>query len=293
MLFAPDGQMLVEDDVSCKQKTSIKLIVDLSGNHLLEVRPLDEAVAGHYQVQIKEMRTATEQDINCFAAEKTLAEGMQLYKERTVESLQKAIAKFQEAFSLWHTVGNLIEEARSLNNIGAVYNALGEKQQALEYYNQALPLWRSVGDYPGLAATLNNIGKVHNALGEKQLALEYYNQALPLWKSVEDAAGFGVTLTNIGSVYSDLGEKQQALEYYNQALPLRHSVGDFIGEAVTLNNIGSVYCHLGVAEKVIKKQFQGLTSYSSMNRDSFMLSISSQKIIFNYIRMEKRSIFEK
>ncbi|WP_323808775.1 hypothetical protein [Nostoc sphaeroides] len=53
------------------------------------------------------------------------------------------------------------------------------------------------------------------------------------------------------------------------------------------------FSYVGVAEKVIKKQFQGLTSYSSMNRDSFMLSISSQKIIFNYIRMGKRSIFEK
>ncbi|GAB1537405.1 hypothetical protein NUACC21_00450 [Scytonema sp. NUACC21] len=161
VLFAPDGQMIVQDDVASKQKTSIKLIVDLSGNHLLEVRPLDEAVTGYYQVQIKEMRTATEQDINRFAAEETLAEGMQLYKERTVESLQKAIAKFQEARSLWHTVGNVIEEARSLNNIGAVYNALGEKQQALKYYNQALPLWRTAENYPGLAATLNNIGKVH------------------------------------------------------------------------------------------------------------------------------------
>lgn len=176
---------------------------------MLEVRPLDKAVAGHYQVHIKEMRTATEQDINRFAAEETLAEGMQLYKERTIESLQKAIAKFQEALSLWHTIGNLIESARSLNNIGAVYNTLGEKQQALEYYNQALPLWRTVGDYPGLAATLNNIGKVHNALGEKQLALEYYNLALPLWKSVEDAGGEALTLNNIGSVYSDLGKRQQ------------------------------------------------------------------------------------
>ena len=34
----------------------------------------------------------------------------------------------------------------TLNNIGAVYDDLGEKQKALDYYNQALPLRRAVGD---------------------------------------------------------------------------------------------------------------------------------------------------
>ena len=37
-------------------------------------------------------------------------------------------------------------EATTLNNIGGVYSALGEKQRALEHYEQALPLRRQVGD---------------------------------------------------------------------------------------------------------------------------------------------------
>ncbi|HBB33177.1 MAG TPA: hypothetical protein DC064_15605, partial [Cyanobacteria bacterium UBA9273] len=51
-------------------------------------------------------------------------------------------------------------EATTLNNIGLVYNSLGEKQQALDYYNQALPLFQAVGDRGGEATTLNNIGNV-------------------------------------------------------------------------------------------------------------------------------------
>ena len=38
--------------------------------------------------------------------------------------------------------GDLAGEATTLNNIGGVYDALGEKRKALDYYAQALPLYR-------------------------------------------------------------------------------------------------------------------------------------------------------
>ena len=43
-------------------------------------------------------------------------------------------------------MGDKAGEAVTLNNIGVVYNALGEKQKALDFYNQALLLRRTVGD---------------------------------------------------------------------------------------------------------------------------------------------------
>jgi Flp pilus assembly protein TadD len=55
-------------------------------------------------------------------------------------------------------VGDKGGEATTLNNLGSVYDDLGEKAKALEYYEQALPLRRQVGDKGGEAATLNNLG---------------------------------------------------------------------------------------------------------------------------------------
>ncbi|MEI2423290.1 tetratricopeptide repeat protein, partial [Arthrospira platensis SPKY2] len=49
-------------------------------------------------------------------------------------------------------------EATTLNNIGAVYRAIGQPQQALTYLQQALPIWREVSDRSEEANTLNNIG---------------------------------------------------------------------------------------------------------------------------------------
>jgi CHAT domain-containing protein/tetratricopeptide (TPR) repeat protein len=226
------------------------------------------------------------------SAEAILDEGVRLYQQQTLESLQQAIAKFQEALQLFRTNKDLAGEAKTLNNIGFAYDALGEKQKALKYYEEALPLRRATGDLNGEANTLNNIGFIYSDLGEKRKALEYYEKALSLrraannlleeantlnniggiydaiWEkekaleyfrkalslhqSIKNSAGEANVLNNIGFVYAVLGEKNQALEYYEKALPLSRAAGDFTGAAYILNNIGLVYHALGQKEKALE-----------------------------------------
>ncbi|MCE2699424.1 MAG: CHAT domain-containing protein [Anabaena sp. 49633_E8] len=191
-------------------------------------------------------------------AERLFNEGMKLYQQGTADSLRQAIKKWEEALPLYRMVNDRRGEATTLNNIGFVYDALGEKQKALDFYNQALPIRRAVNDRRGEATTLNNIGFVYDDLGEKQKALDYYNQALPILKAVNDRRGEATTLNNIGRVYNALGEKQKALDYYNQALPILKAVGDRGGEATTLNNIGGVYSDLGEKQKALDYYNQAL-----------------------------------
>ncbi|MEA5497063.1 CHAT domain-containing protein, partial [Limnoraphis robusta] len=102
-------------------------------------------------------------------------------------------------------------EAATLNNIGLVYHALGDRQQAFEFYNQSLPLRRQVGDKAGEAATLNNIGLVYHALGDRQQAFEFYNQSLPLRRQVGDKAGEANTLYNFAVLQRSQGSLTEAL----------------------------------------------------------------------------------
>jgi tetratricopeptide (TPR) repeat protein len=163
-----------------------------------------------------------------------------------------AMHRFQELRGLWRekidwiecglkaarALGKRKDEATLLNNIGAVYDALGDHRRALEVYEQALPIRREVGDRAGEAATLNNIGMVYDSLGERRRALEVYEQALPIQREVGDRAGEATTLNNIGLVYHALGDNRRALEYFEQALPIHREVGYRAGEGVTLNNMG-------------------------------------------------------
>ncbi|MBD2523993.1 tetratricopeptide repeat protein [Nostoc sp. FACHB-133] len=209
-------------------------------------------------LQIAQQPETTQQNATRAAAERVYQEGMQLYQQGTAESLREAIGKWQEALKLWQQVDDKRSEAITLNNIGDVYDSLGEKQEALKYYNQALPISRAVGDTGGEAAILNNIGKVYNSLGENQEALKYHNQALPISRAVGDRGREARILNDIGVVYDSLGEKQEALKYYNQALPISRAVGDRGGEATTLNNIGGVYSDLGEKQEALKYYNQAL-----------------------------------
>jgi CHAT domain-containing protein/tetratricopeptide (TPR) repeat protein len=177
---------------------------------------------------------------------------------------QKAIDFYKQALPILRAVGDRGGEGTTLHNIGLVHRSLGEPQKALDYLGQGLTLRRSVGDRAGEAQTLDSIGAVYNLLGEKQKALDFFNRVLPLRRAVGDHRGEAYTLTHIGFVYDSLGEKQKALDYYGQALPLRRLVGDRNGEADTLNVIGILYSTLGEKQKALDFFDRALTLWRTV-----------------------------
>src|SRR6266404_6304748 len=193
------------------------------------------------------------------AAKRASDEAKRLSDEGSEQSLKAAIARYEQALQLYRGIGDRGSEGSTLNNVGFVYQSLGDNQKALEYYNQALPVLRDAGDRSGEARTLSNIGLIHSNLGDRQKALEFYNRAMLASKSAGDRNGEASTLDNIGVLYAAIDEKQKALDYHNQALPLRRALGDRSGEAGTLNNIGSVYLSLGEHQKALEYCNQALS----------------------------------
>ncbi|BBD59196.1 TPR domain protein [Nostoc sp. HK-01] len=216
------------------------------------------ATARHYVVKIAQQPQTETQDANRTAAERVFQEGVELYQQRTAESFKQSIAKFEASLKLWQKVGDVKQQAVAINNLGFLYDLLGDKQQALKFYNQSLPLSWQVGDKAQQAITLSNIGGVYSALGDKQQALKFYNQSLLLSQQVGDKTQQATTLNNIGTVYSALGDKQQALKFYNQSLPLSRQVDDKAQQAITLNNIGTIYDDLGDKQQALKFYNQSL-----------------------------------
>nr|MDJ0555969.1 CHAT domain-containing protein [Microcoleaceae cyanobacterium MO_207.B10] len=68
----------------------------------------------------------------------------------------------------------------TLNNIGAVYSDLGEKQTALNYYQQALPIFRQVGDRGGEALSLYNIAWLKQDQGKLNDSLKFIEKSLEI-----------------------------------------------------------------------------------------------------------------
>ena len=191
--------------------------------HLLEVAENDRLQVHQAVALVAAQRTGAEQTARSLASFARYYDDFMEGNRHQPPLIQSEFAQLERAVATYRAV-NKREAARLLNNIGGVYNALGQKQVALQYYSDALPIFREVGDRAGEATTLNNIGGVYDALGQKQVALQYYSDALPISHEVGDQFGVGVTLHNIGTIYFEAGDLQQAQTHFEQAIKLAHDV---------------------------------------------------------------------
>jgi CHAT domain-containing protein/tetratricopeptide (TPR) repeat protein len=260
-LIGPDGAPLIEADSpnGAEGPESLSYIADRNGSYTLKISSLEkEAPAGRYTVKIEELRAATPKDRTRLAAERSFREAVQLNAQQTAESLNKAIAKYEEAIRLWREAGESEFEGLALNNLAQVYYSLGDRKKALELFSQALSIMQATGEKLGEATTLSNIAAVYEDFGEQDKALDYYNKALPLRRAVGDKPGEGVTLSNIGFLYSHKGDNQKALDYFNQALVMMRSTGNRQYEETILNNVAAVYQELGEMQKSLDHYDQAL-----------------------------------
>ena len=174
------------------------------------------------------------------------------YYEESIEVNLRFIQLSEE------TNGQNETTADAYNNIGVVYDYLGDYDKALEYYNKALKISKAVlgENHRDTAMSYGNIGVVYDNLGDYDKALEFKNKALEIQKDVlgENHPDTAMSYGNIGNVYSDLGDYDKALEYYFKALEIRK---DVLGEkhpdtAISYNNIGVVYKNLGDYDKALE-----------------------------------------
>src|SRR5262249_3833875 len=106
-------------------------------------------------------RPAPAQGQDAGAAQRKMDEADARYAQGTKESRRLAAQKLEEALPIIHAIRDDRAEASTLNNLGAVYNSLGERRKAIEVLTKALPLFDAIHDARGKAATLNNLGDAY------------------------------------------------------------------------------------------------------------------------------------
>ncbi len=147
-MFTPDGKKINEVNSNSLIEGSeiASAIAEAPGAYLIMVRPPEKtAKTGRYEIKVEELRAATTEDKYRVAGASVFREAEQL-KDGTLEARRKSIEKYHEALELYRRASDRNGEAQTLNNIGLVYESLGERQKALEKYNEALPIRRAIGD---------------------------------------------------------------------------------------------------------------------------------------------------
>jgi CHAT domain-containing protein len=261
--FDSDGKKMVEaDGFGIGESELASFVAETATAYRLEVRSPDKAAPkGRYEIKIKELRAATEQDKNLVAGERLIAEGIMLLRQPTADLWRKSIEKYEQSIPFCKSANAPAWEATALYLISNTYIYLGEKQKAFDFANRALPVAQAAAKQPGdeqrrlglkvLANTLDTIGSIHIEFGDRKKALELFNEALPLRKEGGDRVGEVNTLNNIGRAHSDIGELPAAIKHFIQSQQIVKELGDQRKEASLLNNLCVTHNDIGEYKKAI------------------------------------------
>jgi tetratricopeptide (TPR) repeat protein len=150
------------------------------------------------------------------------------------------------------------------NNIGNLYNEVGEYQKAIVHSNAGLKCARIIHgnnyNHPEIAYSCNNLGISYYRLGNLDAALKYHSDALHIrykvYEKFPNNRDIAYSHVNLGNVYRAKNDYQLAFCHQKKALKIRKKLyKDNLNHpelADSYNNLGNVLNNLGESEEAIK-----------------------------------------
>ena len=190
--------------------------------------------------------------------------------------------------------------AKSLNNLGVLYDVMGDYLKAEQFYLESLKIRKSVlgENHPDYAASLNNLGVLYRTSGDYSEAEQFLLESLRIRKSVlgENHPDYATSLNNLGVLYRTLGNYSKAEPYFQEALRIRKSV---FGEnhpdyAASLNSLGVLYHIMGdylKAEQFYLESLKIRKSVFGENHPDYAASLNNLGVLYeemgDYAKEEK------
>lgn len=286
---APDGKQVARVDRpnGSTGPEAVSILSDQTGTFILRVKSLERAApAARYQVSIAEQRAPRAGDDTRVEAERAVSEGEALRSRGKLDALRAAVEKFDLARSLWHSLGEMYEEALALYGLGWSHSEIGahgmvkfpipvhrlrwnyesrvEHQTAINCFARALALMKQVGNRHGQAIAHAGLAWPQLYLDLTQEAIGSFESADQLFREAANVRGEAIALYGIGWVHAIRGEDAKALASFLQSLPLRQASRDRKGEAITLAGISRALNRLGRNQEAVGYAERALTIFTEL-----------------------------
>ena len=166
--------------------------------------------------------------------------------QRRSGDLPAALQSQERVLAMAKETGKPESIARTMNNLGLIYENMGNGAKAIECYLESLALKEKGLVAPSdLITTYNNMGAVYAQQGDFAVAMEYYRRAI----DVVDPNGFNIAAisaySNMGHAYAKLKQFDAAREYLAKAVAMAEKVGDKNRIATPTYVLGTIERELG------------------------------------------------
>jgi tetratricopeptide (TPR) repeat protein len=136
-----------------------------------------------------------------------------------------AEALLQESLDLYRELGDEVETARCIAELGGVAIAQLDLDRSVALYEECLPLLRAQGNLSRLGVALGNLGTIAHMRGEYERAVAYYVEAIDANHAFGDDDGAAVNLHNLARSELALGRTEQGLEALSESLVFARRLG--------------------------------------------------------------------
>ena len=176
---------------------------------------------------------------------------------------ESAIAYCQQGLAIRVEQGGGVEMAKSYSQLGAIHNALGNRDSSLWYNQRALSIKLSYGGSSvQIATSYAHVGRSYSELTIYDSSSYYYHRALATYKSLLGDSHHNTARIQglIGTTYYDQGLYHTAVAYYKKAINTFVSI--FGQEHSILARyhllLGNTYMALGENEKALESYYRSL-----------------------------------
>jgi tetratricopeptide (TPR) repeat protein len=152
-----------------------------------------------------------------------------------------ALEHYFKSLDIAEEIGDNMSMAGSMANIGIIYFGQQDYDKALEYYQKSLLIQQKQGNKQGVSIGYNNIGTVYAATNNSAKAIEYFEKSLKMSEKIGDLHAVATSYDLIGQNYFKANDLVSSMDYFNKALEIRKTIGDKKGAISTLVNIGRIY----------------------------------------------------
>ncbi|CAF1182076.1 unnamed protein product [Rotaria sordida] len=159
------------------------------------------------------LSTSTDEAASLAFAESAIEKSALEFYEKALKTREKALPP------------NHPDLATSYNNIGSVYDDMGDYSKALEFHEKSYQIFEKAlpPNHPSLAISYGNIGQVYKNMGDYSKALEFYEKSLKIREKAlpPNHSSLATSYNNIGVAYFGKGDYSKALSFLEKALAIR------------------------------------------------------------------------
>jgi CHAT domain-containing protein/Tfp pilus assembly protein PilF len=139
--------------------------------------------------------------------------------------------------------------ARTIINIGKLFEEQGDYAQAIRHYQQAEEMSARSGGGTTLNSSISNIGHAYMAMGEDDLARQNFMRALPVAVASGDRPREAALLHLFGSLSRNAGRLDEAESYQLKSLAIREQLGEPIPLVESLTELSRLAARAGRHEQ--------------------------------------------